>query len=204
MNPSSEAVARAYALARARLSAPSLAHCERVAVTARALAQRFGVDEEKAELAGLLHDYCRDETDEALLAQAASLSMPLLQFEREHPYLLHARVAAALLRTELPGLGEAVLSAIAVHTVGAVPMSDLDRIVYLADMIEPSRDFPGVEGIRWSCASDDLAECFRRGYARSLAYLMETGRPLHPVSAAVSFSIERETGRPLFDLEAVE
>lgn len=200
MVPSSELIGQARTLLAARLSAPSVAHCERVAVTARTLAMRFGVDPDAAELAGLLHDYCRDDGDERLLEQVAELGVPIIAFEREHPYLLHARVAAALVRRDLPGVGEAVLSAISSHTVGAVPMSDLEKVVYMADMVEPARDFEGVAELRNACEEGStLADCFRRGYARSLRHLMERARPVHPISAAVMASIERETGRPLFD-----
>lgn len=199
MVPASELIPQARLLLAGRLSPASLAHCERTGAQARALAQRHGVDPDAAELAGLLHDWCRDESDDGLLEQAEALGVPVIAFEREHPYLLHARVAAAMIRRDLPGAGESVLSAVASHTVGAVPMSDLEKVVYLADMIEPARDYEGVAALRASCASDTLAECFRRGYARSLRYLMDRGRPVHPISAAVMASIERETGLPLFD-----
>ena len=86
------------------------------------LAERFGVDVESAELAGLLHDYARDEERAGLVHAAESLGIPVMPIEREHPNLLHARVGAAMVRRDLPGLGEAVLSAIEVHTVGAMPM----------------------------------------------------------------------------------
>jgi predicted HD superfamily hydrolase involved in NAD metabolism len=199
VSPSSELLEQARGLLAATLTAESVAHCERVAATAVRLARHFGVDAGDAELAGLLHDYARDESEESLLRLAGELDVPTIPFEREHPSLLHARVGSAMARRDLPGVGEAVLSAIAVHTVGGLPMSDLDRVVYLADMIEPARTFPGVEAIRAACEADDLAECFRVGYGRSVRYLMEERRPLHPISAAVSERLERETGRPLFD-----
>ena len=102
-------------------------------------------------------------------------------------------------RRDLPGVGEAVLSAVAVHTVGAVPMSDLDRVVYLADMIEPARHYPEVDGVRATCESGPLAECFRVGYARSLRHIRDKGRAAHPISNTVAAYVERETGRALFD-----
>jgi predicted HD superfamily hydrolase involved in NAD metabolism len=196
---SPELLEQARGLLAARLTAKSFAHCERVAATAVTLARRFGVDVGDAELAGLLHDYARDESQESLLRLADELGVPTIPFEREHPYLLHACVGSAMARKDLPGVGEAVLSAIAVHTVGGLPMSDLDRVVYLADMIEPARTFPDVEVVRAACEAEDLAECFRVGYGRSVRYLMEARRPLHPISAAVGDRLERETGRPLFD-----
>jgi predicted HD superfamily hydrolase involved in NAD metabolism len=177
----------------------SAAHCQRVAQAAVVLARRFGVDEADAELAGLLHDYARDEAAEDLVARADEFGVPTIPFEREHPYLLHARLGAALVRRDLPDVGEAVLSAVETHTVGALPMSDLDRVVYLADMIEPARTYEGVEDVRGACESCSLAECFRVGYGRSVRYLLGRGRPLHPISTAVGAQIELETGRALFD-----
>jgi predicted HD superfamily hydrolase involved in NAD metabolism len=194
---------RAHALVAGRLSPDSLAHSERVSAEAAALARRFGIDETDAGIAGLLHDVARDESEEALLGLAVSLGVPVTAFEREHPRLLHARVGAAVARRELPGIGEAVLSAIEVHTVGGVPMSDLDRVVYLADMIEPGRAYEGAQELRDACASGSLAECFRIGYGRSVRHVLNTGRALHPISAAVGAAIERETGRALFDPLAV-
>jgi predicted HD superfamily hydrolase involved in NAD metabolism len=175
------------------------AHSERVAREAAALALRFGLEEGPAELAGLLHDYARGESDDSLLALAAELDVPVSPFEGEHPSLLHARVGAALVRRDLPGVGEAVLSAIEVHTVGGLPMSDLDKVVFVADTIEPGRSFPGVEDLRAACAVNTLAECFRIAYGRTVRNVLDRGKPLHPVSAAVGAAIERETGRALFD-----
>lgn len=203
MSPSSELVARARELLRSRLSAASLAHCERTAETAVGLARRFGVDPGRAELAGLLHDYARDDGPDALLAACEALGVPVTSFEREHAHLLHARVSAALVRRDLPGSGEAVLSAIATHTVGGFPMSDLDKVIYIADMIEPARDFPGVETLRAACRREDLDECFRIAYGSTLRHLKSQGHAVHPISAAVAAEIERSTGRSLFDSPAV-
>ena len=98
-------------------------------------------------------------------------------FEREHPRLLHARVGAALARRDLPGIGEGVLSAIAVHTVGAVPMTPLDQVVYLADMIEPARTYAGV---------DERARRVRGRLARRVLprRLRALGTPRHGAGAA--------------------
>lgn len=188
---------QARSVARARLSEESYAHCERVAAIARLLAARHGVDQDEAELAGLLHDYSRDESEEELLDGADAMGLTVLPVERRNPYLLHSRVGAARLRPELPALPATVLEAVAAHTVGAVPMPDLDKVVYLADMIEPARTYPGVEALRSSCERESLNECFRRGYARSLEHVARERMPLHPVSSAVAHLIERETGRPL-------
>jgi len=199
VNRSPEVTRRARELLAQRLSAESYAHCERTAAAALQLAERFGVEPAAAELAGLLHDYARDEDPAGLVTMAEALGVPSVALEREHPYLLHARVGAALVRCDLPEVGEAVLSAISVHTVGGVPMSALDKVIYLADMIEPARDFPGLAELRAACACEPLDECFRLAYGRTLRHLKQRGRPVHPISDAVSVRIEQETGRALFD-----
>jgi len=196
---SPEVLTAAREMLTQRVSPSLLAHSEATAAAAVTLAQRYGVDPTDAELAGLLHDYARDLSGAELLAAATELGVPVLEFEREHPLLVHARVGAALLRRDLPGIGEAVLSAIEVHTVGGLPMSDLDRVVYLADMIEPGRDYDGADSLRLACRDASLSECFRVGYGRSVRHVLASGRPLHPISAAVGAQIEKETGRALFD-----
>lgn len=199
MTRSPELVSRARALISQRLSPALCAHSERTSAAAVVLADRFGVDVGGAELAGLLHDYARDQDPAALVATAESLGVAFTPFEREHPHLLHARVGAAMVRRDLPGLGEAVLSAIEVHTVGAVPMSGLDMVVYLADMTESGRNHPGLDDLRSKFATESLDECFRLAYGRTLRHLKEAGRPVHPISDAVIAAIESGTGRPLYD-----
>ncbi len=187
---------------REHLSARSAAHCERTAATARELAVRYGVDADAAELAGLLHDWSRDETTDDLLAFAERTGLAVLPEEREHPYLLHARVAADQLRQAFPGISLPVLSAVAAHTVGAVPMTPLDEIVYIADAIEPARDYPGVEGLRASANTGPLDSAFAGAYRLSVAFVREKGAPLHPMTARVAAGIERTTGSSPLDAPA--
>jgi predicted HD superfamily hydrolase involved in NAD metabolism len=205
LEPSAEiSLERARGAVRARLRANTAAHCERTAATARELAARFGVDEHAAELAGLLHDWSREEPDAALLAYADSHVLSVLDEERAHPYLLHARVAAEQLREDFGGIGLDVLSAVAAHTVGVVPMSPLDKVVYIADAIEPERTYPGVERLREMAASRPLDVVFADAYARSVAFVLEKGAPLHPMTALVAAQVQRETGRSPLEPIAVE
>jgi len=190
---------RARELVKDHLSPSSAEHCLRTSAAAVELARRVGVDEADAELAGLLHDYARDITDVEAPALAAALGMPVTDFETAHPHLMHARLGAALVRRDLPGVGEAVLSAISAHTVGALPMSDLDKVVYIADSIESGRAYPAVDALRAVCRTEPLSECFRVVYGRSMRNVLERGSQVHPITAAVGASIERETGRALFD-----
>ena len=144
----------AEGLIAAKLSPRRRDHAHRVASEAVVLAERFGAPVEKAELAGLLHDYCRELSDEETLAAAVRYAIPVGPVEARRPKkILHGPVAAAEL-AEL-GLDEDVAAAIRLHTVGAAGMTTLEKCVYLADYVEPGRRLPrGGGGAR---AGDDVA-----------------------------------------------
>lgn len=163
-----------------RLGPDALAHCVGVAETAARLAMRYGVDVEPARMAGLLHDWAREDGREQLLNEALAAGLPVSDIDRTVPYLLHARMGAAAVRTEFPDLPEEIVRAVERHTLGAADMSDLDRVVYVADMIEPGRSFEGVETLRDAECEVSLAELYARAYATSLVHLIRTRRHLHP------------------------
>lgn len=167
------------------VSPRSAAHCEAVADEAARLAARYGVDVESARVAGLLHDWARDESPETLVNLAEEYGIPVGPIDREVPYLLHAAVGAAQLARDYPGLEPGVLDAIARHTTGAVEMSDLDAVVYVADMIEPARGFAGVEELRAAAGAVPLGELFAHAYATSLHHLIDRRRRFHPTTLQV-------------------
>lgn len=139
--------AEAERLIAARLSQGRRDHSHRVAAEASELAARFGASVEAAELAGLLHDYCRELSDEETLAAAARHRIVVGPVEARRPRkILHGPVAAAELAAA--GLPADVAHAIARHTVGGAQMSVLEKCLYLADFLEPDRDFMGVEEVR--------------------------------------------------------
>ena len=173
----------ALGLIEARLPARLLSHSRRVAVTAAQLAGLWGADSEAARLAGLLHDYCRHLSPEETLAQAGAAGLAIGPLERARPrQLLHAPLAAAQLAEV--GLSEACLRAIATHTVGGAGMDPLQKCVYLADAIEPGRDYPGVEELR-SLAANSLDEALRVLVRLTIVDLVERRRPVHPATIAL-------------------
>jgi len=117
------------------------AHSVRVARLAERLAAAHGESTTCARTAGMLHDLARLYGAERLIRECESRGMPIDAFERDTPIVLHARLGAELARERFGITNEAILSAIAKHTVGAPDMSRLDAIVYLADGLEPGRDF---------------------------------------------------------------
>jgi len=171
--------------ARARLGEAALEHSLRVAETAGALAVAYGVDPELARIAGVLHDWDREQSLEALVSAAQEAGIESTSADEAVPYLLHARTAAVSLRRELPELSTDVLTAIERHTLGAEDMSDLDMVVYLADMIEPNRSYSGVDELRDAVGTVPLSELFALGYQHSVAYLVSTRRRIHPQTVAV-------------------
>ncbi|MDY0087399.1 MAG: bis(5'-nucleosyl)-tetraphosphatase (symmetrical) YqeK [Coriobacteriia bacterium] len=168
-----------------RLDEGGYAHSVAVAETAAQLAKRYGVDAQEAYLAGLLHDWSRDESAPSLLGEARSLGIECTAVDEAVPYLLHGRVGALSVKERFPGLESRIITAIERHTFGALGMSDLDKIVYLADTIEPGRDNPAAATLRDRIGKVDLAELFEQAYAVSVEHLIRTRRPIHPTTLDV-------------------
>ncbi len=169
----------ALSAVRERLGERGAEHCARVAETAAELAAAYGVDVELARLAGVLHDWDRDRPKSELVDAARSEGLELTATDDSVPYLLHARTGAAGVSAAFPGLAPEVVQAVARHTVGALDMTPLDEVVYLADMIEPARDYPGVEELRAAVGTVPLSELFASGYQHSVMHLVQTPAP-HP------------------------
>ncbi len=167
--------------ARERLSDKRYGHTLRVAETAERLAEAHGLDRKEARLAALLHDSAREVDPEELLQLAEERGLPVGAFERESPKLLHSPVAAELAREDLGVEDEAVLDAIRAHTTGASGMEPLALAVFLADKIEPARDYPGIEDLR-ELAGRDLRGAARVSLEGSISHNEERGRSVHPAS----------------------
>ncbi len=159
------------------------AHTLRVARTAERLAAAHGVDPWQARAAGLFHDLARLYPAERLLRECTERGMPIDAFEAANPIVLHARLGAELAREQFGVTDEAVLSAIRKHTVAAATMSPLDAIVYLADGLEPGRDFADRAGFL-ELAFRDLDAAMRGVINSSLAYLRARNLPAAPQTLA--------------------
>ena len=155
-------------------------HIRGVEETSVRLADRWGVDEGDAAEAGILHDITKRMKTEEQLRLCEKYGIILDTFELAEPKILHARTGAYFAR-DLFGVSDAVFDAIEWHTTGRVGMSDLEMIVYLADICEPSRDFPGVERIR-QAVEVDLHYAMTVALEMSLANIREQGGVVHPRS----------------------
>jgi predicted HD superfamily hydrolase involved in NAD metabolism len=168
-------------------------HSVRVARCADVLAQHHGLDAAKARLAGMLHDLARLYPGPRLISECELRSMPISAFERANPIVLHARLGASIAQEAFAVHDPEVLSAIEKHTVGGESMSPLDCAVYLADGLEPGRDFPHRREL-WHLATRDLTEAMHRTLQSTLEHLARKGIPIAPqtLGAARQFGVRLE------------
>lgn len=180
------------AFVRDRLSEKRYGHTLRVAATAEDLARTHGLDPDRARLAALLHDAAREIGDpEEFLRISREWDLPVDEPERQNPKLLHGPVAAELARRELGVDDKHILEAIRVHTVGRPGMGTLALVLFVADKIEPARDYPSVERLR-RLAREDLREAAAESLRRAIAHNEERGRPTHPASRETLAWLEAE------------
>ena len=155
-------------------------HSLGVAETAVFLAERFGIDREQAQVAGLLHDCAREFPNEDLIQEAEKRQIAVEPVEKQMPLLLHAYVGARLVVEKYGVNDKAVEQAIWRHTVGGAQMTKLDKIIWFADMIEPQRDYPGVEKLRALSRTASLDEMMLAGLTQSIAFVLQKGGLIHP------------------------
>lgn len=166
-----------------RLKKNRFAHSIGVANTAVKLAKKFGVDEEKAYIAGLLHDCAREFENEDLPVQAIKRGIEIGEVEKNSPLLLHAYIGAKMV-TEIYGVDDKeIIQAIYRHTVGARNMTALDKIIYFADMIEPNRNYPGVDKLReLADTSNNLDEIILTALSESIIFVVQKNSLVHPAT----------------------
>lgn len=164
-----------------RISPKRFAHTKRVLETALILADKHKVDLDKTRIAALLHDYAKDVEAEKLVRIIEDSGFLLTPLELADPELLHGPVGAIMAREDFSIEDKDILESIKYHTTGNVGLSQLAKIIYLADGIEPFRKYPGIEDIK-KAAEKDLDEALLLSLNLSLEYLIRKGRLVHPLS----------------------
>lgn len=170
---------------RSVLSEENFKHALRTRAKAEKLARAYGVDVEKARLAGLLHDYGRSLSHPELLAQAHQMGICLNEVELQNPALLHGQVGAKMVLEHFHLTDQVVLQSIALHTLGSPRMTPLDKVIYLADKLESGREHEGVAHLRAMIGRVSLDELFREAYFHSIVYVLKRRGMLHPSSVEV-------------------
>jgi predicted HD superfamily hydrolase involved in NAD metabolism len=171
----------AEAFARSRLSDSRYEHSLRVADTAERLARAHDLDAGRARLAALMHDSAREIGPDTFLKLADDWNLPVGEAEQQSPKLLHAPVAAEVARRELGIDDEEVLEAVRAHTTGKPGMGPLALVLYVADKIEPARDYPSVGRLR-DLATEDLHTAALESLRRAIAHNEARGKATHPAS----------------------
>lgn len=150
-------------------------HTLGVVSTAKKLAKLNGVDEDKAVLAALCHDVGKNLTIEELMSIIKENNIELTMDEKKTPELWHGIVSRILAKEKFNIDDEEVLEAMRWHTTGKENMSTLEKIIYIADMIEPSRVYDGVQEIREKVL-ENLDEGVLMGMNHTIKYLLSKGQ----------------------------
>ena len=170
-------------LLQTRLNDKRYIHSLNVAAAAVLLAKRFGADEDKAYVAGLLHDITKNEADENQLQILQSGGIILTDTQKNNPKLWHAMSGMVYLRDTLGVTDEEILGAVRWHTTGKAGMTLLEKVIFIADYISVERDYPDVDVMRrLSETSLDAAALYALKF--SLRHLSEKEKPICEDSVA--------------------
>lgn len=164
-----------------RLPKDRFEHVARVTETAIQLAEEEGMSAETAATAALFHDYAKF-MDRGELLELLKQDPDYDLYVQYHPELWHAPVGAILARERYGVEDEDILHAIKYHTTGRAGMSPLEKLIYIADLIEPGRKFPGVEELRESIADKSLDDKMTHCIAHTLRFLVNQHALIFPFS----------------------
>ncbi|MDR6122287.1 putative HD superfamily hydrolase involved in NAD metabolism [Bacillus sp. SLBN-46] len=169
---------KALQVVKEQLTEHRYQHTIGVMETAIILAKRFGADEKKAETAAIFHDYAKFRPKEEMKEIITTQGLPqnLLEYNSE---LWHAPAGAYLVEKEVGITDREVLDAIRYHTSGRVGMTLLEKVIYLADYMEPGRHFPGVEEVR-ELAQDNLPRALVKSVQNTIIFLLKKNQKVYP------------------------
>ena len=185
MERDEELLNRCTAAVDARLSGKRLAHVHSVSEYAQELAAAYGVNTFDACIAGLLHDWDKLLIDEEFPARMAELGIEAPEHVELMWPVMHSFTGAKAVQREFPELSDEIISAIYNHTLGGLEMSDLDKVIFIADMIEPLRSDkkrPGVKRLRKMAGEVSLDELYFTAYEETMRSLIDRRRYIHPLA----------------------
>ena len=171
-------------------------HSVRVYMTALKMAEHYHANVNKVAIASLIHDCGRQIPKEDSVAKAKELGIPVDPVEETQPILLHAKLGVyyAIRKYGVSPDDREVLEAIRYHSTGTVDMTQTAKIVFLADLIEPGRDFEGVETLR-EASFQDLDRGMLLSYDNTIRYLLEDGLLIHPDAIAGYNQLAAKNGK---------
>ena len=161
-----------------RLKPKRFVHSMNVADCARGLAEKYGADPQKAYLSGLLHDICKNDTEEKQLQMIQEFDIILDNVQSTQKKLWHAVLGAEYIKRVVGIDDKEIIDAVRYHTTARAGMTLLDKILYLADIISEERDFDGVDELRAAAdvsLDNAITECLRF----SVVDLCNSLKPVH-------------------------
>lgn len=153
-------------------------HSLRVAETAVKLAACHQLDERKAQTAGIFHDYCKSMPKEKQIELVVSHQLLTSEEDLLMPQVLHGPAASIVLKEKHIIEDEIILEAIRFHTTGCANMSDLSKIVFISDYVEPGRDTPNIRSF-FALAEKDLDKAVIAIIDQTMSYLTNSGKMIH-------------------------
>lgn len=156
-------------------------HVLGVAFSAKELAKLNGEDEKKAELAALLHDVAKEVDINEQIQLLKKNDFSVTEIEESSPQVLHGFTGVILAKEKFNIKDDEVLNAVAYHTTGKAKMTTLEKIIYIADYIEPNRDYPGVDLLR-EVTYKNLNEGVLMGINNTIKLLLEKDAVIHPLT----------------------
>lgn len=156
-------------------------HTLGVVETAKKLAKINCINEEKAELAALVHDIAKNINIEKQKYILNNNNITLTEIEEKTPQILHGFVGAIIAKSELGITDKEILSAIAFHTIAKKNMTTLEKIIYIADYIEPNRKYPGVDLLR-KITFENLNKGVLQGLENTIIFVIGQGQLVHPTT----------------------
>ncbi|KGM97930.1 phosphohydrolase [Clostridium novyi A str. 4552] len=154
-------------------------HSMGVRDTAVKLAKIYGEDINKARISGLIHDCAKYVKDKEMIEIYEEHGNIVDEVEKNMPAILHGKVGSYVAKEVMGVEDKDILNAIAYHTTGRVNMSLLEKIIYIADYIEPLRDFPGVDNLRDIAFGGDLDKALILSFNNTIKYVIEGNQLLH-------------------------
>lgn len=176
------------------LSEKRFIHTIGVAEAAKELAARWGVDEDRAYLAGLVHDCAKELSVDETIKRLKEDGYGFEDGEDEFPALLHAPLGAVLAKEKFGIDDEEILNAVRYHTTGRKGMTLLEKIVYVADFIEPGRQYSEAKIVA-ELAKTDIDAAVLREADMVIKFTIDRGRAVHPRTITARNSFLKKEGR---------
>lgn len=166
---------------RKKLKESRYVHTFGVVQSACSLAKINGVDEEKAKIAALIHDAAKNMKIDEQYKILKDNNVDIDIISQNSPQILHGWVAAILAKDLMGVVDEEILNAVKYHTTARKSMSKLEKIIYIADYIEPNRDYPGVEELR-KVTFSNLDKGLLMGIDNTITFVIKQGQLVHPLT----------------------